>query len=178
MTLTLQKNKTLWLYNTGMDRLSWGFYNWRVGSAGRWEWHFCFVEGEPDNGYLNEEWYNPFCGKSAFAPYAPYAKYPGAMLFQSAFMTCSEGITDSAYLTTLESSIKDASKDPAKAETVAKAGVLLMEIRNNIPFLPDVKGIGAEGEGALVGTGIESRAAKECETWRRKIAELIVALKK
>ena len=28
---TRAKGKTLWLYNTGMDRFSWGFYNWRRG---------------------------------------------------------------------------------------------------------------------------------------------------
>ncbi len=42
---TREKGKTLWLYNTGMDRLSWGFYNWRVGSIGRWEWHFSLAPG-------------------------------------------------------------------------------------------------------------------------------------
>ena len=41
---THEKGKTLWLYNTGMDRFSWGFYNWRARSEGRWEWHFCWPD--------------------------------------------------------------------------------------------------------------------------------------
>ena len=176
MKMTPEKKKMLWLYNTGMDRLSWGFYNWRVGSIGRWEWHFCFSEGGSNTGYLNEdEWYNPFTTLDGFATHAP-ASYPGAMLFKSVFMNCSEGITDSAYIVTLEKSIAEAEKNPAKADTVAKAKAFLDELKNGIPFLPGVKNIASATEGALVGKGLNADAS-QCEEWRRKIAEFILALK-
>ncbi|MGD0094610.1 MAG: hypothetical protein ABSE73_32265, partial [Planctomycetota bacterium] len=177
MRLTPEKKKLLWLYNIGMDRLAWGFYNWRVGSVGRWEWHFCWSEGGADNGYLGQEWYNPFTRPSAFAPPAPYATYPGAMLFQSAFLTCSEGITDTAYVVTLEKALAEAAAEPRKAEAAAKARAFLDEIKQKIPFFPDVEGLTGPDSGALVGRGLRAAAAAECEAWRRKIAEFISALK-
>jgi len=176
MTMTPQKKKTLWLYNTGMDRLSWGFYNWRVGSTGRWEWHFCWFDEGGDNGYPNQEWFNPFTGRSGLAPHAPLA-LPGAMLFQSPFLSCAEGITDTAYIVTLEKALRESEGDAKKADPVTKAKAFLAELKKNIPFLPGVKGIASEAEGALVGKGLEAPAAALCETWRRKIAELLIALK-
>jgi hypothetical protein len=178
MTLTPQKGKTLWLYNCGMDRLSWGFYNWRVASTGRWEWHFRWSEGGGDGGYLNEEWYNPFTSLSAFAPEAPYATSPGAMLYQSAFLTCADGITDSAYLCTLEKALAASRGSAAKAATVAKADALLADIKKTVPFLPEVKGIASLDDGALVGQGLATPAAGRCEEWRRAIAALLIDLGK
>ena len=176
MTLTPQKGRTLWLYNCGMDRLSWGFYNWRVGSTGRWEWHFRWSEGGgEDRGYLNEEWYNPFTPLNAFAPEAP-ASYPGAMLFSSRFLTCADGITDSAYLCTLEKALQAARGNPARAGAVARADALLAGIRQEVPFLPSVKGIASIADGALVGQGLSTPVAARCEEWRRQIAELLIAL--
>jgi hypothetical protein len=175
MTLVPQKKKLLHLYNTGMDRLSWGFYNWRVGSVGRWEWHFCFGEGSGREGYLNEhEWYNPFTGNEGFAPHAP-PTYPGSMLFKSFFLTCSEGITDSAYLVTLEKALAAAKGDAARSATVAKAKEFLAQLKEAIPFLPDVKGIASAAEGAKVGKGLSIKS--EAENWRRQIAEFLIALK-
>ena len=51
-----------------MDRFSWGFYAWRVGAAGRWEWHFCWPEDQAKGGYPGREWYNPFTGQPRPGP--------------------------------------------------------------------------------------------------------------
>jgi hypothetical protein len=177
MTLAIEKKKILWLYNTGMDRLSWGFYNWRVGSKGRWEWHFCFWGPGTNNGYVNgEEWYNPFTLPDGFAPHAP-ANNRGAMLFKSVYLTASEGITDCAYITTLEKVIAAADGNAAKAATVAKAREFLDGLKKKIPFLPDVQGIASAAEGAAVGKGLSSRDAEFCEDWRRQIAAFLIELK-
>src|SRR5262249_55955828 len=93
MKATREQKKTLWLYNTGMDRYSWGFYAWRVGAVGRWEWHFCWAEDQAKGGYPGREWFNPFTASHGFASNAP-AEYPGGMLFQSAFLDVAEGISD------------------------------------------------------------------------------------
>ena len=174
MTLTAQKGKTLWLYNIGMDRLSWGFYNWRAGSAGRWEWHFCWPSSGLNNGYLNEEWYNPFTGLDGAAPRAPFATHRGAMLFKSSFLTAADGITDAAYLVTLEARLAGRKGDPV---IIRKARDLLSRIKKGIPFLPDVAGVQEEESGPLVGAGIKARAAAMCETWRREIGELLAEWK-
>ncbi|MGA2035362.1 MAG: hypothetical protein ABSG68_24200 [Thermoguttaceae bacterium] len=176
MRITVEKKKQLWLYNTGMDRLSWGFYNWRVGSTGRYEWHFCWPEEGADNGYPNHEWYNPFTPYGGFTSHAPYRTYNGAMLFSTPFFSCAEGITDTAYLVTLQEKMKAAGSDATKAGTIARAQALLDSIKNEIPFLPQVAGIANEADGALVGQGLKTPVAARCETWRRQIAELIIAL--
>ena len=177
MELAPRKGKRLWLYNIGMDRLSWGFYNWRVGSVGRWEWHFCWPESGSNHGYPNaDEWYNPFTTGDGYAPNAPSA-FPGAMLFKSVFLTCSEGIADTAYLATLEKAMQSAADRPAKAEALEKARTFLEELKADIPFLPEVKGLEGADSGALVGKGIAGPLGERCEAWRRKIADLLIELK-
>ena len=73
---THEKGKTLWLYNTGMDRFSWGFYNWRARSEGRWEWHFCWPDDSARGGYPGREWYNPFTSVHGFAPLRAAGRLP------------------------------------------------------------------------------------------------------
>jgi len=178
MRLTAQRGKTLWLYNCGMDRLSWGFYNWRVKSAGRWEWHFRWPEeNNGENGYLNEEWYNPFTALTAFAPGAPGKTCQGAMLFKSAFFNCAEGITDTAYLVTLQEAMRAAQGVGSKAAALARAQAFLEELEAAIPFLPEVRGIASGEDGALVGQGLKTPAAEHCEEWRTEIAALLIELK-
>lgn len=174
MRQSIEKKKILWLYNTGMDRLSWGFYNWRVGSVGRWEWHFCDASGGSEVGYVNEnEWYNPFTNCVGATSYAPMS-FKGALIFSTRFFGSAEGITDTAYLVTLQNKMQAAKADPAKAATVAKAQALLDEIKAAVPFLPEVAGIASEADGALVGQGLKTPAAQRCETWRRQIGSILI----
>jgi len=178
MRRTHEAGKTLWLYNTGMDRFSWGFYNWRVGSQGRWEWHFCFTDDSAVGDYPGREWYNPFTSMHGFACDAPPATHRGGILYSSKFLTVCEGINDSAYLHTLEVAIKAAKAAGRDAETVKQAEEFLAALKRVIPFLPGVKGLGNEADGALVGTGIDDDGAKQVEQWRSKIAGFLKVLKK
>ncbi len=170
---THEKGKTLWLYNTGMDRFSWGFYNWRARSAGRWEWHFCAPDDTAHGGYPGREWYNPFTGVHGFAPYAPPAEYPGGMLFQSKFLDVSEGITDYAYLITLHKAIQSAEGDGKHTAAVKEAKAFLAALDRTIPALPDAKGLVNEGDGALVGMGVNDDASLQAPQWRENIARLL-----
>jgi hypothetical protein len=166
----------LWLYNTGMDRLSWGFYLHRVGAVGRWEWHFCSSDGGATQGYPNEgEWYNPFTGNDGFSPHAP-KRFPGAMLFKSVYFNVAEGITDATYLATLQAALEHAAQDPKRAAAVAGATALIAELDREIPFLPDVHGLVGENAGALVGQGLRTPAAARCGEWRGRIGAAIIAL--
>jgi len=168
MTRTRKNQKTLWLYNTGMDRFSWGFYNWKVGSEGRWEWHFCWLEDGAKGGYPGREWFNPFTAMHGATSYAPL-KYPGGMLFTSRFLDVCEGINDMTYIYTLERRITQ-SKD---AVWVKEAKSLLEEIRKSIPEFPEAKGLTDDGSGALIGQGLEDEARFKAPEWRQKIAKLL-----
>ncbi|MBA3846318.1 MAG: hypothetical protein H0X45_06720, partial [Planctomycetes bacterium] len=178
MERTLELGKPLWFYNTGMDRLSWGFYAWRAGVTGRWEWHFLFDDaGSGAPGYPNgEEWYNPFTGRDGMTTRAP-ATYPGAMLFKSAFFAAAEGIRDAAYLATLEDAMRAARGNAAQAAALARAEAFLADLRREIPLIIDVHGLGGEDSGALVGQGLQSSIEARCEAWRRRAAGLIAELR-
>jgi len=173
MTDTRKKGKTLWLYNTGKDRFSWGFYNWRAGSKGRWEWHFSWTDSGADGGYPGAEWYNPFTGMHGLALNAPYHEHRGGILFQSAYLDIAEGITDYAYVYSLEQAIAAHKRAAAKPETVKRAEEFLSALKRAIPAFPQVKGLASPEDGALVGMGIEDEARLMVDQWRREIAELL-----
>ena len=175
---TLAAGKTLYFYNTGKDRLSWGFYTWRMNSTGRWEWHWSSPEGGEASGYpALEEWYTPFAGKNCLSLRAPYREYPGGFVFQSAYFDMAEGISDYAYLFTLEKRLNEAQNDASKSKTVAEAREFLKTLKSTIPQFPTIGNMSGAGAGALVGEGFDTPAAASCDTWRRKIAEFLIALK-
>jgi hypothetical protein len=173
MRKTIAAGKPLWIYNTGMDRLSWGFYLGKVGAVGRWEWHFCFADPGSTQGYPNlSEWYNPFTACDGYSPHAP-ASYAGSMLFKSVYFDVAEGILDATYLTTLTDALAKAGADAQRADAVAAAKALLAELDQTIPFLPDVHGLAS---GALIGQGLQTPASAHCDEWRRRAAQAIIAL--
>ena len=174
---TRDKGKTLWLYNTGMDRFSWGFYNWRARSEGRWEWHFCWPDDSARGGYPGREWYNPFTGVHGFAPYAPPADHPGGMLFQSKYLDVMEGVNDYAYLVTLDEAVRAAGGDPKRADAATEAKAFLAALDRAIPELPGAKGLLNEGDGALVGMGVDDDARLQAPHWRETMAGLLKKLK-
>ncbi len=174
---TRETKKTLWLYNVGMDRFSWGFYNWAMESAGRWEWHFCFPTAGGVKGFRNtDQWYNPFTSLDGYAMHAPYFDYPGGMTFKTVFFTVQEGITDYAYIYKLERTIAAAVAADVKADTVKEAREFLAAVKKEIPEFPHIKNMVGEGSGALVGSGIDIPVAQMTNLWRKHIAELIVKL--
>jgi len=172
MAKSKENKATLWLYNTGMDRFSWGFYNWRAGSEGRWEWHFCWPEDTASGGYPGREWYNPFTGSHGMAPLAP-ANYSGGMLFNSAFLDVCEGINDYTYLFTLETTLDRCEKEGRHAAIVKDAKAFLDALRRVIPAIPGTKGLVNDTDGALVGLGISDESRLQAPQWRAKIAAFL-----
>jgi len=171
MQATREQKKTLWFYNVGMDRYSWGFYNWAHDSKGRWEWHFCFPDGGSVIGHPNPGvWYTPFTSQIGFANHAPYYDTKGGMTFRTEFFSVADGITDYAYIYSLEKAI---AAHPGKAATVKKAQDLLTSIRKAIPAFADVTGMVSPDSGALVGKGLDTPLSAMTGAWRASIAELL-----
>ena len=177
--LAKEKGKTIWLYNSGMDRYTWGFYNWRFGSQGRMEYAFC-DEGENTAGrsmqglfgYPGKDWFNQLNGKCGYAPSAPYTKYKGGHVFQSCYSEVSMGITDYAYIYTLVEKLKKAGPD--KADTVRTAKAFLAAIEKEMPEFAKIRGL---ANGGQVGTGSTDEARKHVDEWRAKIAGFLKELK-
>jgi hypothetical protein len=174
---TQAKKKILWFYNTGMDRFSWGFYAWRMGATGRWEWHWCFAEGAGPDGYpCPGEWYTPFTSNDAFTLRAPCFEFPGGMLFKSAYLNVSEGINDYTYLLALEQAVAAAKGAAGASPAATEARQFLEALKAAIPAFPGVKGLASADAGALIGAGLDTAAAENVETWRRKIAAFLLKL--
>lgn len=165
---TKTDGKTLWFYNSGMNRLAWGLYPWAQGATGRWEWHWSFPEPGGDKGYPGSDWYNPFTSIDAVAPNAPVAKYQGGFLYKSSFLNTAEGITDYAYLYTLKLALERHTEAGTKAAEVAQAKGYLEKLRARVPEFP-------EGDSLKAGTGM-SKSPGELVGVRAEIAELLKSL--
>jgi hypothetical protein len=161
MRRTRSAGRILWIYNNGCDRLSWGFFPWRIGARGRWEWHFCWPEDTAVGGYPGREWYNPFTGMDGLAPAAP-AVYRGALLFKSDFFRIAQGISDYAYLVTLEKAIAAKRAAQRNLEIVGEAERFLAELRQSIP--------------AALPLNAAERAPLPLDEWRARIAGFLKQL--
>ncbi|MGH7143329.1 MAG: hypothetical protein ACREJ2_04255 [Planctomycetota bacterium] len=173
---TLAEHKTLWFYNTGMDRFSWGFFNWRTGSKGRWEWNMCSAGSGGVHGYPGDEWYNPFTAREGMTELAPLSVNPQGILWQSLFFQVAQGINDTAYLVTLEEAIAANKTAGTNLDTVKQAEEFLAALKKVIPMTPGVQGLSDAGAGALVGQGAQDQSMALAPAWRVKIADFLKVL--
>jgi hypothetical protein len=178
---TPKKGKTLWIYNVGMDRFSWGAYDWKIKTKGRWEWHLCFPSEWVWEYYAGQEWFNPFCEMGGVGPAAPYAKYPGGMLYGSKMLEMLEGMNDYAYFYTLSKAIEAADHkpgaqlSPTRDPDAEAAEKFLADLEAKVPQFPPVRGLAA---GPQVGKGLDVDVARNVDEWRTQIAEHLKKLKK
>jgi hypothetical protein len=169
---TLAKGKTLWLYNCGRDRYSYGFYNWRWKSHGRWEWQFMEHGDGATGGYPGREWYNPFTELHSCTNCAPQDKFKGGLLYQSHFFHLAEGISDYAYLYTLEEVLKT-----AKGPKADEARAYLAALQRAMPEFPQISGLASPADGPKVGMGVDDDARLKVDEWRKAVAGFIKELK-
>ena len=88
-----------------------------------------------------------------------------------------EGITDYAYLYTLERLIEKRRRAAAHAKAVKEARDYLRCAEGAMPELPDVKGLAKADDGALVGLGVEDEARLQAAKWGlARLAGLIEVL--
>jgi hypothetical protein len=102
----------LWIYNAGMDRLSFGFYPWAIGARGRFEWHYAWWTRawDPFAGTSESAWAN---GVGATLP-SPAGPVPTA-----AYEKVRAGIDDYRFL--------------VLAEKRPEARKFLEELREKVP---------------------------------------------
>lgn len=163
----------MWMYNTGMDRFTWGFYPWSQGVTGRWEWHFCWPDKPANGEYPGEEWFNPFTGSHGYVPDVPLGK---EFVFQPSLLDVSEGIRDYTYLISLEKKLDSARKVSQLTQQVKTADELLTRIRKQIPKFPPLRGLSDHAGGALIGQGTAAEFQQRSATWRREVAEALIRL--
>jgi hypothetical protein len=113
----------LWFYNIGNGRVVWGFYPWRMGAKGRFQWYHRYAVTKP---------WNTFDGDSA---YNASWLTPGKPLPTLELAQTGQGLDDLRYLTALEQAIERAREsrkpDAVKAADAAQAD--LDELRELLP---------------------------------------------
>ncbi|VTS05606.1 hypothetical protein [Tuwongella immobilis] len=171
---TRARSKSLWIYNTGRDRLTWGVYPWRVGATGRWEWHWQWTEDTGYGGYPGREWFNPFTGSHGVTSMAPLDSPDGVILTSSLF-AIREGIDDWRCLVTLEQQIRQAKSAGSKQDAVAAAEAFLAAIRQEVPLIPPTKGLSDAADGALIGSGVGGPLARKPAQWRGELWRHLIA---
>jgi hypothetical protein len=163
----------LWIYNVGADRLSNGFYLWRVGATGKHEWHFNqWTAPATARRWSSAEPNVPF-GAHSFNPYTVPAprRFKGALLPMEGLFTMATGAADYRYVYTLEQAIAACKANGSNKDKVAEAEAFLTALKGRIPVLPPVKNL---VDLAGVGEGLD--VVLSLEDTRAKIAELIVTL--
>jgi hypothetical protein len=138
----------LWLYNGGMNRLTFGFLPWAAGATGRWEWHYeWWTQAYSPFTRVDENAWSTGCGAVMPSPDGPVTTV--------GYENVRAGIDDYRYLFLLERLIRE-----EDGQTAEEARRFLENIRGKIPRFTDGAGV---GEATL-------------DEWREKIAGFIVAL--
>ena len=155
----------LWLYNSGRNRLSFGFNPWKWKAKGRREWAFAWgwTETVSKNFYSWSTYGggDPACGVLYPTAYGP--------LSTPSLEKAREGTDDLKYIYTLECKIA-AAKNSGNPEAVAaagRAGQFLKALEQKIPEYS-----------RLVATADTGNAGHELEEWRYGIAQEIIRLDK
>ena len=120
------QGKKLIAYNSGITRLSYGFYVWRIDAVGRTQEHFqSTIQDRPFNDFLGTS----SCWSYTHMAYGPEGPRPCPRLEHQA-----EGIDDYRYILTLEQLVRQAEQKGGDAATAAAATrELLARIRRNVP---------------------------------------------
>ena len=138
----------LWLYNAGMNRITFGFLPWALGAKGRWEWHYSWWTQAYDPFARTAE--NPWStGTGATMP------SPDGPLSTVAYENVRAGIDDYRYLWELE---KLVAANPRRGTDASR---FLEELRGRI---------------ARYAADAERIDDATMDVWRDKIARFIVAL--
>jgi hypothetical protein len=138
----------LWLYNAGMNRLTFGFLPWAAGATGRWEWHYeWWTQAYSPFARVDENAWSTGCGAVMPSPDGPVTTV--------AYEKVRAGIDDYRYLFLLERLVHK-----GNGQTAEEAKHFLEDIRGKIPRFTDESSV----EEATL------------DDWREKVAGFIVAL--
>ena len=167
-----EHRKELWLFNIGTSRFSYGFYPWRVGAKGRYQYHardtLCFPYNDFDS----------FQGESIYMKNYPVPDGPPKATVKMEELR--EGIYDYRYVRTLELILERAgnSGDERVKSAADQARALLSEIRGSIDW--DIRThwtvkVSAEEAGTDM---LRSWDAETCERYRWLIARAIMNIER
>ena len=144
-------------YNSGTGRWEYGFHSWRIGSRGKYEWHWQW------SGNI----FDP-----TFSQYVYVFRSKLGLHTSPTYERSSEGAVDYKYLYTLDKRVKAAlaGSDDKKKKTAGEAKAYLDGLYSKIPDFEVSKASGGADAGADVS------GMTQLEGWRWKLAQYLAAL--
>lgn len=118
-----KSNTEMWLYNCGAQRLMLGFWVWRMGVKGRYQWHY--------RPWVAIPWDDP--GGGALSKFAISYPSPEGPVPTIASDAARAAINDHRYMTTLEKSVAKRRHDLAYAKPVQAAEQFMKYLRGLLP---------------------------------------------
>ena len=162
------KNTTLWLYNVQDSRFTWGYYPFRVGAKGRFQWFNstgnCYPFDDFDSGY----------GDTVYSAFVAGPNGPVSMVNA---LNMRDGLDDFRYLTLLKQLVNSAkdTNSPAYKDAqgvLAEVAALDVDLRNYAGNkMTDAQATGFDA-------GAKLWSPEKCERMRWRIAEAIMGLQK
>lgn len=162
----------LWLYNMGFSRFGFGFYPWRTGAKGRYQW---FHRSSVVNPYDDFDGNKGGDGRYNMTFPSPDGPPRGTIKLEQ----MRAGINDMRYIATLEKRMQQLknSKNPVIIKELANARQLLEELKNEISV--DMRDYHlSKVDAKEAGGHIKKWNSNLCDKYRWKIAEQIMRLDK
>jgi len=161
------KGSELWLYNVTDQRFTWGYYPYRLGAKGRFQWFGNYGPGYP---------FDDFDSTTGNSVYDAFVAGPDGPISMVKALDMREGLYDLRYMTLLKQLVEKAKDPHSKAVQDAKA--ILQEVNALDVDLRNYAGntMSAVDTGFAVNEKMWTPQA--CERMRWRIAQSIMELQK
>lgn len=161
------QNTELWLYNVGDFRYTWGYYIFRTGAKGRYQWYNNSGMGFP---------FNDFDSSYGDSVYSAFVAGPDGPISQVYALDMRDGLDDLRYLTLLKTLLDDAKNSQSKA--VQDGKMILAEIAALDADLRNAARSNIDAQAAGFDAGAKIWSPETCERMRWRVAQCILELQK
>jgi hypothetical protein len=161
------KNTELWLYNVTDQRFTWGYYPFRTGAKGRFQWFGNYGPGYP---------FDDFDSTAGNTTWDAFVNGPDGPVGMINALDMRDGLDDLRYVTLLKQLVEKAKNPQAKAVSDGKA--ILAEIAALDVDLRNYAGNTMSAQDTGFAASDKLWSPEKCERMRWRIAEAIMALQK
>jgi hypothetical protein len=161
------KGTELWLYNVTDQRFTWGYYPFRAGAKGRFQWFANYGAGYP---------FDDFDSTAGNTTWDAFVNGPDGPVSMINALDMRDGLDDLRYVTLLKQLVEKAKNPQDKA--VAEGKAILAEIAALDVDLRNYAGTGMSAQDTGFAASDKMWSPEKCERMRWRIAETILALQK
>jgi hypothetical protein len=161
------KGTELWLYNVTDQRFTWGYYPFRTGAKGRFQWFANYGPGYP---------FDDFDSTAGNTTWDAFVNGPDGPVGMINALDMRDGLDDLRYVTLLKQLVEKAQNPQNKAVQEGKA--ILAEIDALDVDLRNYAGNTMSAQDTGFAASDKLWSPEKCERMRWRIAEAIMALQK